>query len=77
MLKNKIENLMDETMEILNFCITQNISIGSIKNMGAEELAMMQKAFSLMDAMKDYAIEEAKTLDEINKKLDRLLDKKD
>lgn len=77
MLKLKVENLINETKEILNLCIAQCMSLGSIKNMGADELAMMQKAVNLMDTMEDYALEEAKTLDEINKKLDRLLDKKD
>ena len=77
MLKLKAENLINETKEILNLCIAQYMSLGSIKNMGADELAMMQKAVNLMDTMEDYALEEAKTLDEINEKLDKLLDKKD
>ena len=77
MLKLKAENLIDETKEILNLCIAQSMSLSSIKNMGADELAMMQKAVNLMNLMEDYVMEEAKTLDEINDKLDKLLNKKD
>ena len=45
--------------------------------MGHDELDMMQKAVNLMDLMEDYVMEAAKTLDEINKKLDILFYKKD
>ena len=77
MLITKTKELVGEIKEVLNFCISKSMSIESLKYMGHDELEMVQKAANLMDLMEDYVIEEAKTLDEINEKLDRLLDKKD
>ena len=77
MLTTKTKELVEGTKEVLDFCISKSMNIGSLKYMGHDELNMMQKAVNLMDLMEDYAMEEAKTLDEINEKLDKLLNKKD
>lgn len=77
MLKSKAENLMNETTEIVDFIIKKTIDKDTIQSIDADGFQMIQCCYRLMDLMRDYAIEEAETLDEINKKLDRLLGKKD
>lgn len=46
----------------------------SIAGMDIEEFMLMKKTFKLMKTAKDYTLEQAKIIDEQNKKLDELLE---
>lgn len=65
----KLNGTIDDAMNMaLKAC-----SIDMLKSMNEEDLAMFKTYFKIVDAYKEYIIKEAKTLNEINNKLDRLL----
>lgn len=67
----KLNGTIDDALNMtLKAC-----SIDMLKSMDEEDLAMFKAYFKIVDAYKEYIIEEAKTLNEINDKLNKLLSK--
>lgn len=73
---------MMETAKKLNGTIDDVVNMAlkaygmnMIKYMNEDDLVMFKTYFGIVDAYKEHIIKEADTLDEINKKLDKLLSK--
>ena len=65
---NQMENIMKGYTEMLG-------GMDVIKEMDIKTFELMQNSFKLMDMMNEYQIAQAKQMDEINSKLDKLLSK--
>ena len=65
---NQMENIMKGYTEMLG-------GMDVIKEMDTKTFELMQNSFKLMDMMNEYQIAQAKQMDEINSKLDKLLSK--
>lgn len=65
---NQMENIMKGYTEMLG-------GMDVIKEMDIKTFELMQNSFKLMDMMNEYQIAQAKQLDDINFKLDKLLSK--
>lgn len=69
---NKLVADIDEMMTIAK----RDMDFDSLKDMNGNEFELMKAAYRMIDEAKDLAVEQAKVLDEINQKLDRLLEAK-
>ena len=65
---NQMENIIKGYTEMLG-------GMDAIKEMDTKTFELMQNSFKLMDMMNEYQIAQAKQIDEINFKLDKLLSK--
>lgn len=72
MLENKTSKLVTEAKELLNLCIKQ-MDADDIKNMDSASFDAIQRCLKLMDSACELSIEQAKMMDEINDKMDKLL----
>lgn len=73
MLSWKVESLMAECDELLDDCVKESVDIDTLKCMNSDDLNTMQKAISLYKKSKELAIEVAKTYDDINEKMDKII----
>ena len=62
--------------QIIEFCIKHSVAAKNIENMSAADLMWVQKLFRSIKDLKEYIEEEAKMMDTINEKLDKLLTSK-
>ena len=73
MLEKKTNELIDEAKGLMDFCIKQ-MSACDIKDMDADNFAAIQKCISLVDSVCKLMAEEAKMMDDMDRKLDNVLD---
>lgn len=75
MLENKAKEMMDQMENIIKGYTEMLGGMDVIKEMDTKTFELMQNSFKLMDMMNEYQIAQAKQLDDINFKLDKLLSK--
>ena len=73
MLENKTTELVNEANELMDFCVKQ-MSACDIKDMDADNFAAIQKCLKLVDSACELMVEEAKTMDDMDRKLDNVLE---
>lgn len=73
MLENKTSKLVDEAKGLMDFCVKQ-MSACDIKDMDADNFAAIQKCISLVDSACELMVEEAKMMDDMDRKLDNVLE---
>lgn len=73
-LQNKTMEIIEEVDDIMS-TVMKRYELKDFMCMEPEDIILMKKCLALMDASKELAILQARTLDEINSKLDRLLAK--
>lgn len=73
MLENKTRKLMVEAKELMDSCVKQ-MGVCSLQTMSADDLAVIQKCINLVDSACELSIEQAAMMDELNTKLDKVLD---
>lgn len=64
-------------LDILIDSCAKSMNVDYIKNMDSTDLIIIQKIISVIDITKELLVEEAKNMEEQNKKLDLLLQKMD
>lgn len=62
--------------EFVDVCIGKMADANTVRRMNADDLEMMQRSMNLMDDALKYMNQQARAIDEINSKLDRLLETK-
>lgn len=72
MLTEKTNAIIEEVNELTEIFMKQ-FSTDMFENMEGDEFVAMKKTFKLMDRSMDLALEQAKVMDAINEKLDKLL----
>ena len=73
MLEKKTTELVNEANELMDFCVKQ-MSACDIKDMDADNFAAIQKCISLVDSACELMVEEAKMMDDMDRKLDEVLE---
>ena len=66
-----MEKKMDEMMRLL----TARIRAEDIFSIDSDDFAVLKASFELIDISKKMMVEQAKTIDEMNRKLDVILEK--
>lgn len=74
MLKEKTREIVEEVNETKDL-LMKRCTVDMFIDMGAEELLLVKKMFSLMDKTMELAIKSAEMMDGIDNKLDKLLAK--
>ena len=72
MLEKKANELIDEAKGLMDFCVKQ-MSACDIKDMDADNFAAIQRCIKLVDSACELMVEEAKMMDDMDRKLDNLL----
>lgn len=75
MLENKAKDITSQMETIVKGYTEMLGGMDVIKEMDTKTFELMQNSFKLMDMMNEYQIAQAKQLDDINFKLDKLLSK--
>lgn len=75
-LAEKAEKIEWKAKDIMESAFKQCSSVEALKSMKPEELALIQNVLELCDMSIEYVKAQAKTIDEINDKLDLLLESK-
>ena len=75
MLLEKSNKLIEEAKKIKEDLIKMILNEETIENMDSNTLEMMQASLRFFDASIEYQEEQAKAIDEMNRKLDKLLAK--
>ena len=73
MLENKAIKLVTAANELMNFCVKQ-MNACDIKDMDTDNFAAIQKCISLVDSACELMVEEAKMMDDMDRKLDEVLE---
>ena len=73
MLENKTTELVNEAKELMGLCIKQ-MDYHDLKNMDQEEFYAMKKCLKFVDAACELVIEESKMMDDMDRKLDEVLE---
>ena len=72
MLKEKAQELVNETNEVTRIAFKARINSDAIEYIDADSFNAMQKALKLVTHINEYLVTEAQVLDEIKSKLDKL-----
>lgn len=72
MLENRTREMMMEAKELMDLCVKQ-IDTHTIKNMSVDELDAIQRCIKLVESAGNLALEQAKMMDTLNDKLDKVL----
>ena len=72
MLKEKAQELVNETNEVTRIAFKARINSDTIEYIDADSFNAMQKALKLVTHINEYLVTEAQVLDEIKSKLDKL-----
>lgn len=72
MLKEKAQELVNETNEVTRIAFKASINPDTIEYIDADSFNAMQKALKLVTYINEYLVTEAQVLDEIKSKLDKL-----
>lgn len=75
MLENKAKEMMETMDNVVNCYVEMLGGLDVIMEMDTKTFELMQNSLKLMDMSKEYQIAQAKQMDEINNKLDKLLNK--
>lgn len=75
-MEEKTIELFDGLNEMLKLACGP-MQVNDLKNMSSEDFKIMQLTLKLIDTSKEIFIEEAKAMERIEKKLDKLLSKKE
>ena len=75
MLENKAKEMMDQMDALVKDYTEMLGGMDVIKEMDTKTFELMKNSLKLMDMTKEYQIAQAKQMDEINMKLDKLLSK--
>lgn len=75
MLENKAKEMMDQMDTLVKDYTEMLGGMDAIKEMDTKTFELMKNSLKLMDMTKEYQIAQAKQMDEINMKLDKLLSK--
>ena len=70
----EFEEAMNEVMSV---CKAQLADLMFDGDMDEQAIAMLRAGFKLIDASKNLMKKQAETMDEMNEKLDKLLDRRD
>ena len=73
MLEKKTNELIDEAKGLMNFCVKQ-LSACDIKDMDADNFVAIQKCIGLVDSACELMVEEAKMMDDMDRKLDEVFE---
>ena len=73
MLEKKTNELIDEAKGLLDFCVKQ-MSACDIKDMDADNFAAIQKCISLVDSACELMVEQSRMMDDMDRKLDNVLE---
>ena len=73
MLENKTTELVNEAKELMGFCVKQ-MDYHDLKNMDQEEFYAMKKCLEFVDSACELMVEEAELMDDLNYKLDKVLE---
>lgn len=76
MLVEKTNQLIEETNELKELCV-KKLGSEMFNYMDEDSFLLYKKTFQLMSTSMDAMIEQAKMIESINEKLNKLLDKKD
>lgn len=68
----KTEELVGAAKELMDTCVSK-AGLDAFKYASTEELDLMQKALKLYDSSMELAVMQAEALDELNKKLNKVL----
>lgn len=66
------ENLVAEEQEFMNHILKQ-VTIKNLCDAGDDDIKMLRNTIKLLNAANDVIVEQARVLDEMNKKLNLLL----
>ena len=72
MLKEKAMMINRRIDELVEFACSQ-ITVNAIRDASKDDLKAMKMLLNLLDDLKDYSQEQAEMMDNIDKKLDKLL----
>ena len=75
-LAEKSNEVFEEINEVKKLYIRELIDEDELKNMDHQEFELVQKMLKIIDLSMDLVHEEMKAIDEIDSKLDKLLEKK-
>ena len=75
-LAEKSNEVFEEINEVKKLYIREFIDEDELKNMDHQEFELVQKMLKIIDLSMDLVHEEMKAIDEIDSKLDKLLEKK-
>lgn len=75
MLFEKANKLTEEAKKITEGIIKMGLNEDTIKHMDSNELEMIQASLRFFDACSEYQEAQAKAIDDMNRKLDKLLAK--
>ena len=73
MLKEKTNKLIDEMDGFMKFMVDQTIDSDMFEHMDGTEFDALKRCMKLISLSKDVMLEQATSIDEINRKLDLLL----
>lgn len=71
----KAKNLYDEAMGLKRLCIKLMVDDDMLQNIDAERFEFITKIMNLVDTSMELVVEQTKLFDEMDKKLDRLIEK--
>lgn len=72
MLKEKAMMINRRIDELMEFACSQ-ITVDAIRDASKDDLKAMKMLLNLLDDLKDYSLEQAEMMENIDKKLDKLL----
>lgn len=72
---HKAEQLMKEANEIKELCMEQIVKNEVFEYMDGETFELYKKTFNLMDTSMNLVMEQCKLFDEMDKKLNKILEK--
>ena len=67
------KKLLEETQEIMDLCMGQILNTDMLQHMSGEEFEMYKKTYALMEHSKELVLEQARLMDELELKLNRVL----
>lgn len=72
MLKEKAMMINQRIDKLVDFACSQ-ITVDAIRDASKDDLKAMKMLLNLLDDLKDYSLEQAEMMENIDKKLDKLL----
>lgn len=72
---NEAKKLVDAANELREICVRQMCNDCILTDMTAEEFDLYKKLFNMVEVSTNLVLEQAKLFDELDKKMDKLLNK--
>lgn len=73
-MKEAVKKLIESTDELMNKLVKETVNSDTLKNMSADDLSEIKQCFKVIDASEEILLAEADKLDQIEDKLDKLLE---